>query len=129
MFKELMHEDDCERTEKHSIFLREYFDEYEKEYQMEEFLGICPQSFTLYCFHSICGGTLLSSFLRFLKYFLIFCQNFLLIQKLFYRVWVSLKNFVIRGTYANVFLLYSLVKVIILLLKFFKNQAADIILL
>ncbi len=47
MFKELMHEDDCERTEKHSIFLREYFDEYEKEYQMEEFLGIFPESFTL----------------------------------------------------------------------------------
>jgi hypothetical protein len=61
MFKDLMHEDDCEQTEKTWIFLREYFDEYEKEYQMEEFLGIFPQSLRYIVLHSICGVTLFSN--------------------------------------------------------------------
>jgi len=34
-----MHKDECLSTEKHIMFLNEYFQEYEKEYQMEEFLG------------------------------------------------------------------------------------------
>ncbi len=39
MFKEPLEEAECHETEKHNTYLNEYFDEYEKEFQMEEFLG------------------------------------------------------------------------------------------
>ena len=39
IIKELLQVDDCNKTEKHWIYLKEYFDEYEREYQMEDFLS------------------------------------------------------------------------------------------
>ncbi len=37
--KEKLEKSDCNKTDKHWLYLKEYFDQYEKEYQMEDFLG------------------------------------------------------------------------------------------
>ncbi len=39
MIKEILQKDDCNRSDKHWESLKEYFNENEKEYQMEEFLS------------------------------------------------------------------------------------------
>ena len=49
MFKEPLEEAECHETEKHNTYLNEYFDEYEKEFQMEEFLGNFSELVKLIC--------------------------------------------------------------------------------
>ncbi len=64
--KEMLPKDDCNRTDKHWEYLKEYFNEYEKEHQMEEFLSNVFLKFVVFiqCFCTYLNFTMISVFVH-----------------------------------------------------------------